>query len=128
MGKTRYLIDTNILIYYFAGDLPRKEETKIDKILGDSFNISIVTKIEFLGWKKHTQEGFQEAKAFFDSANVIVLSEAIADLAISLRRKRSIKLPDAVIAATAIEHKYTLITRNENDFKDIGVSIYNPFI
>lgn len=48
---TEYPIDTNILIYYLAGPLPPEEKPQVDKILQDSFNISIITKIELLGWK-----------------------------------------------------------------------------
>jgi len=46
---TEYLIDTNILIYYLAGALAPEEKPTVDKILQDSFNISIITKIELLG-------------------------------------------------------------------------------
>ena len=55
------------------------------------------------------------------------LSE-IADMAISIRRKQKIKLPDAVIAATALEYGYTLISRNDADFRNIpGLLYLNPF-
>ena len=52
----------------------------------------------------------------------------IADIAIEPRRKVSIKLPDAVIAATALLHDLTLVTRNVKDFEKVdGLRIYNPF-
>jgi predicted nucleic acid-binding protein len=54
---TSYLIDTNILIYYLAGAIPDDERPVIDRILQESFNISIITRIELLGWKDHTPEG-----------------------------------------------------------------------
>ena len=54
---TDYLIDTNILIYYLAGSLAPEEKPVIDKILQESFNISIITRIELLGWKGHSPEG-----------------------------------------------------------------------
>ena len=37
------------------------------------------------------------------------------------------KLPDAIIAATALNNNWTLVTRNEKDFKNINLDIYNPF-
>ena len=46
---TSYLIDTNILIYYLAGAFSPEERPLIDTILKESFNISIITKIELLG-------------------------------------------------------------------------------
>jgi len=44
-----YLLDTNILIYYFNGIV---EEEYLTEFLKSSFNIFIITKIEFLGWQK----------------------------------------------------------------------------
>ncbi len=127
MGE-RFLIDTNILIYYLADAIPKEELPTIEEILRGSFNVSIITKIEFLGWKGHTQEGFEKSKEFISFANVIPLTDEIGDVAIELRRQVSIKLPDAVIAATALVHNLTLVTRNVKDFKRIeGLRIYNPF-
>lgn len=123
-----FLIDTNILIYYLADAIPEEEIPKVEEILRASFNVSIITKIEFLGWKGHTPEGFEKSKEFISFANVIPLTDEIADVAIELRRQVSIKLPDAVIAATALAHNLTLVTRNVKDFERIeGLRIYNPF-
>jgi predicted nucleic acid-binding protein len=47
--KNRFLLDTNIIIYYFNGIVL---EGEIDDILRNNFNISIITKIEFLSWQK----------------------------------------------------------------------------
>ncbi len=123
-----FLIDTNILIYYLADAIPEEELPKVEEILKKSFNVSIITKIEFLGWKGHTQEGFEKSKEFINFAHVIPLTGEIADIAIELRRKVKVKLPDAVIAATALRHNLTLVTRNVRDFEKIeGLGIYNPF-
>lgn len=123
-----YLLDTNILIYLFADTIPKKEVNKIEEIFRTSFNISILTKIEFLGWEKHTEEGFEKAREFISFANVFPLTDEIVDLTIDIRRHSKIKLPDAVIAATALNNNLIIVTRNDNDFKGIKVlEIYNPF-
>lgn len=130
MGKNmkNYLLDTNILIYHLTGDIPQKELDKIENILNKSFNISIITKIEFLGWDKHSSDGFKLAEEFLDFANVITITDEIADLSIKIRKNSKIKLPDAVIAATCLNNNLILITRNDKDFKDIpDLEIYNPF-
>lgn len=123
-----YLIDTNILIYYFNGSLPLEIKEKVELIFETSFNISLITKIEFLGWKKHTNESFKEAKRFLNLAHVIRLTNKIANCAINLKRITNIKTPDALIAATAIQLEAVLVTRNSDDFKNIAeVNILNPF-
>lgn len=97
-------------------------------MLTSSFRISIITKIEFLGWKKHTPEGYALARDFIRSAEVYPLTDRIADRAVHLRRTCGMKLPDAVIAATALTHECALVTRNESDFSGICMlEIVNPF-
>lgn len=127
-GVTHYLFDTNILIYYFADAIPDQEIGTIERYLKTSFNISIITKIEFFGFETFSQTRFAQELRFIRHATVIPLTDEIADLAIDLRRKSKIKLPDAVIAATCLQNNFTLITRNEKDFRYIpGLIIYNPF-
>jgi hypothetical protein len=46
---TAHLIDTNILIYFLAGAIPDDEKPVIEHFLQESFNISIITRIELLG-------------------------------------------------------------------------------
>jgi len=59
---------------------------------------------------------------------VYPLTNTIADRAIHLRRTCGMKLPDAVIAATALMHECALVTRNENDFSNVcELEIVNPF-
>ncbi|MCK9632144.1 MAG: type II toxin-antitoxin system VapC family toxin [Methanoregula sp.] len=124
----RYLFDTNILIYYFADTLPVQEIPRIEHILKESFNISIITKIEFFGFEKYSQDEFSRELEFIGHATVIPLTDEIADSVIDIRRKTRIQIPDAVIAATCLTEDLTLITRNEKDFRDIaGLDIYNPF-
>jgi len=127
MESIRYLIDSNILIYHFADEIPVEEQDRIKSIFKKSFNISIIAKIEFLGWKRHTESGFKEAKEFLQKSRVIYIDENIASRTIKLRKNHSIKLPDALIAATALNGGYILVTRNETDFKNLGLQIYNPF-
>ena len=127
-GMTIFLIDTNILIYYLAGVLEPEEKPKIDTILRDSFNISIITRIELLGWKGHTPEGLIQARHLVDCACCIPLTDTLAEKTIEIRSGTSITLPDAVIAASALSLDAILVTRNVKDFSNVtGLRIYNPF-
>ena len=83
--------------------------------------------MEFLGFKMHTESSFSKANQLLAYASVIGLDDTIVDKVISLKRERTIKLPDAIIAATAMKNNWTLVTRNEKDFKGINLDIYNPF-
>jgi toxin FitB len=122
-----FLLDTNILIYHLKGDILEREIEKIEGILKRSFIISVITKIEFLGWRKHTADGFLKAQEFLRHAAIIPVDNELADLAIELRRNSNIKLADALIAATALLNDLVLVTGNEDDFKEIGeLEIYNP--
>ena len=100
---------------------------KIEDIFSKHFNISIITKMEFLGFRGHNGDSFMQAKRFIMNANTIGLDELISDRAVDIRRSHNIKLPDAIIAATAIENDLILVTRNTDDFKNTSVKLYNPF-
>ena len=59
--------------------------------------------------------------------NIVHIYKKIADIVIDIRKKRRIKLQDAIIAATAISLDLQLVTRNVDDFENINIRILNPF-
>lgn len=127
MSTTEYLIDTNILIYHTKGS--QAVPSFMSDVVGQrAFNISILPKIEFLGWEKHTREGFQKCEQLVKLANIYPIDEDIAEEAIGLRRRVKIKLADAAIAATALVNNLKLATRNMEDYKAVKeLEIFNPF-
>ena len=121
---TRYLIDTNIIIDFSENRLPLNAKLFVAEIIDKEPNISIINKIELLGFSLVTSEIME----FIDAANIINLTEGTANQTIRLRKKRKIKLPDAIIAATALVHDLTLISRNSKDFDGIeGLEFINPY-
>ncbi len=115
-----YLIDTNIVIYYFNG---LTDDESIHRILANSFKISIITKIEFLSWGQFATdlELHTKAREFISHAKVFDLKDAIAEQAILLRQQFKSKTPDAIIAATALVNGFTIVTNNTSDFSRLGV-------
>ena len=101
---------------------------RVEEILKHSFIISIITKIELLGWRKHTREGYEIARDFLDRAEILPIDDDLAEFTIELKRNNNIKLADALIAATALSNELVLVTRNEDDFSILAnIEIYNPF-
>jgi hypothetical protein len=88
----------------------------------------VISKIELLGWRKYTLEQYQVALQFIQHANIIYLDNEITEQTVSIKQTYPLKLPDAVIAATALFYGWMLVTRNTKDFESITcLKIYNPF-
>jgi predicted nucleic acid-binding protein len=127
MPTTEYLIDTNILIYHTAGSEAISNFIR-DMIAQQAFHVSVLTKIEFLGWNRHSPEGFEKCRQLIELANVYLVDDDTAEKAIELKRRAKIKLAGAVIAATALINNFKLVTRNVDDYKAVKeLRIYNPF-
>lgn len=114
-----YLLDTNTIIYYLQAALPEKAMQQLHTIVDEQPLISVITKIELLGFNKATAEEQTITETFINAALLFHLDDAVINQTIALRKQHRIKLPDAIIAATAIVYDLTLITRNTNDFDKI---------
>lgn len=124
---TQYLIDTNAVIDYLMGKLPSSAMAFMNTIINDIPNVSVITKIEVLGFST-TPVAYKIMSNFFEDAIVFGLTEEIIEQTIELRKSRKIKLPDAIIAATAIVYQFDLISRNTADFKSItGLNTLDPY-
>ena len=67
-------------------------------------------------------------KLFVDNALIINIDEDIVNQTIELRKSYKIKIPDAIIAATALTLDLELVTNNVSDFKNVtGLQILNPY-
>ena len=122
-----YLWDTNILIYYFNGNMDNGVRKKVTTLMQASFQVSIISKMEFLGFP-FGDENKQNALDFIGYADVIPLTDEIVARVIDIRQSKKIKLPDTIITATAMALSATLITRNTKDFKNLKMDIFNPFL
>ena len=122
--ESRYLIDSNVVIYLSSDKIPEPGKKLVAKIIDSQPEISIITKIELLGFRIIPKY----ITLFIDTAAIINIDDEIVNRTIQIRKKHKIKLPDAIIAATAIVNNQILVTRNNKDFDKItGVQIFNPF-
>jgi predicted nucleic acid-binding protein len=88
--------------------------------------LSVINKIELPGYDGPEDE-MQIVAEFIRNCQLLSLSEEIAEIAIRIRKGTRIKLPDAIIAATAMHHGLVLVTRNVKDFDSLpGIEIINP--
>lgn len=117
------IFDTNVLIYL------SKYALKPERILDQATAISIITKIEVLGFQFQNNDEHKLLQAICKELNVIPLTDLIAEETINLRQHYRIKLPDAVIYATALVENVPLLTNNFKDFQPINgeVRLINPF-
>lgn len=117
------LLDSNIIIY---SSQPQYTSLR-DLIEEQTAKVSVVSYIEVLGFHRITLSEKTFLQQFFDSAEILSLTDPIATRAIRLRQFRRMSLGDSIIAATAIEHNLTLITHNTADYRWIReLAIHNP--
>ena len=125
----KYTWDTNTVIYYLQNGLPPAGEELIDHIL-DSHQpvISVITEMELLCYRSASANEITLLSTFISNSAIYPLDEPVKLKAIEIRKSYRLKLPDAIIAATALVNNYILISRNGADFNKITeLKIIDPF-
>lgn len=122
-----YLVDSNAVIDLVLGRLPLASAAWLEEqIATQKVTLSVVARIELLTKTEPAAE-YATMQAFVQSVEVLALNEPIVQQTIRLRQQYRIKLPDAIIAATALVHGLPLLTRNTTDFRAIaGLLVINP--
>ncbi len=122
MNGNSALLDSNILIYLSKNELPF---SILDQFV--ALFVSIISYMEVLGYRFSNSKEENFVKELVSMFNVRFIDQEIAENVIDIRKQYRIKLPDAIIAATANTDDLCLVTRNIEDFKNIDVRILNPF-
>ncbi len=121
-GKT-LILDTNIIIYLSQGEMKIQDFASV----GDKLCISAITYMEALGYPFKTTKEELFVKGLCEACDLIELTRPIIDKTIEIRKHSKIKLPDAIIAASALVEDAELVTVNVKDFESIKrVKIINP--
>ena len=105
MMTDRILVDSNVVIYTLQG-LSHVRKLLDKKIIFASF----ITEIELVSFHKNSSQDIQHIQRFFSYSHILEYSIPIKTIAIDIRRKYKLKLPDAFIAASAIEYDLPLIS------------------
>lgn len=117
------LIDSCILIDFLSG----REQARAYLLGVAGAAISLVTWMEVMTGASSPEEE-AAIRGFLAAFVVLPVDTAVAEEAVGLRRGRRLKLPDAIIYATARVHGRTLATRNTRDFRDGEVGVDVPYV
>ncbi|MGI8581469.1 MAG: type II toxin-antitoxin system VapC family toxin [Chitinophagaceae bacterium] len=121
-----YLIDSNVIINYMAQNFNNKVLAKLDAVFDASFNYSVISKMEVLGYKLTIAE-INSLEDLFNNGNIFQITDDVVTEVINIRRTVKVKLPDAIIAAKAIINNFELVTDNITDFsKAPGLKVIKP--
>ena len=102
-----FVLDTNAVIYLQQGRLAEPLP------LGDYF-LSVISEIELLSFPSLTPEQLQTLRALVDDVTVVPIDPGVRDAAVMLRRTHRLRVPDAIVAGTAVARDAELLT---NDLK-----------
>ena len=123
MGKrVKAVFDTNIFVDYLKGVRAAKEELERYRVR----QISIITFIEVMVGAKNAAEE-RAIRGFLGTFEVLELSAEIAQEAISIRKELRLKIPDAIVYATARTQGCILVTRNMKELKEDWPDIRIPY-
>jgi predicted nucleic acid-binding protein len=108
MSGASLLIDTNIALYLLQGD-----ETIAELLKEQDVYVSFITELELLGYQEIREEDLPMIEDLLDNCIIVDLNQSIKKKTIELKRIQKIKLPDAIIAATAIYLNIPLLSADK---------------
>jgi predicted nucleic acid-binding protein len=124
---TKILIDTNIAIGYIGNSLSVQSMDRLDTVFNHQYHISVVNKIELLGYPDLSSNEEDKFKLLINNAIIHPIDNKTIDKTIEIRKKHKIKLPDAFIAATCLVNGLSILTLNAKDFENIeGLKVLIP--
>jgi predicted nucleic acid-binding protein len=122
MDKTKFLFDTCSSIDLLNGSLG-----KLPDLTGMERYASVITRIELLSYPALTTEEEKRRQEFLSKVTVVPLDQKIENITVKIRRTKSLKLPDSIIAATAVAIGAVIITSDPHlhNLKWPGLQVIN---
>jgi len=109
--------------------LPAHGLTFLDNIAANELIISFVSEIELQSWDPVNPDDLNVYRQFISQCTIVGVDAAIIEETINIRRSFKLKLPDALIAATAIINDLVLVADNDKDFSRVSrLKYFNPRI
>lgn len=121
MSGNKLFVDTNIFLYLLDG-----EKTVADVLSGNQIYISFITELELLSFHKLTSSDEIRIKQLIKDVTIIDINNDIKQNAIEIRQEYQLKLPDAIILASAKFLDIALFTADKqlNKVKNIKLILY----
>ena len=117
MSGIEYIADTNAIVYLLAG------KDCMKPFLEKKMGVSVISVMELLSYPEITDEEDKTMRNFLGRCEVLQINDEIKARTIQTRRTQKVKLPDAIIAATAMEHSLPLITADAGLFNITGLNV-----
>ena len=122
MNGIDFVADTNALIYLLNGNscmLP---------FLNKNLAFSVISEMELLSFSGISEAEENNIKALLNDCEEISLLKDVKEKAIELRKKYKTKLPDAIVAASAIVNNLPLITADKgfNQIQELNLQLIVP--
>ena len=119
----RYLLDTNVIIYYLNDDptaVAFIEEHRHQSA------ISRITYLEVLVFP-YDEEEDRKVRNFLELFAILEIERNVIEQAIETYRNKKVKIADNLIGSTAKWHDLTLVTRNVRDFDGMEIDVLDPY-
>jgi len=110
----KFLLDTNAVLYLLGGRLASPLEA-------GNYYTSVISEMELLSYSKLSSDDEGRLRQFLDSVTVVELAGDVKRAAIELRRHHGVKLPDAIVAASAMVLGAELLTNDQQLLRIAGV-------
>jgi predicted nucleic acid-binding protein len=112
-----FVVDTNILVYLHEAN------PEILPFIDFSWSCSVISEMELLGTPNLSKIEKQKLHSLLNDCIILPFDNTIKELAIKIRQTKKVKLPDAIIAATAIHYNLPLITADKGFNNISGLTI-----